>query len=78
MIEGQRFAWQRLLDKFRANRNRLTTHDFAHDPTFACEYRRLLCDLGKKGYVITRIKLQPNLWVYRLMEKEPSGQLTFA
>ena len=78
LIEGQKRAWQRLLDKFRANGNHLTTADFAHDPTFACEYRRLMCDLAKKGFVISRIKIQPNLWSYRLIEQEDSGQMHFA
>ncbi len=75
MIEGQKRAWMRLIDKFHANSNRLTTHDFAHDPSFACEYRRLICDLVKKGYVINRIKVTSNLWVYRLIEEEETGQL---
>jgi len=78
MIEGQKRQWQRLVDKFHANSNRLTTHDFTHDPVFAAEYRRLICDLIKKGYVISRKKITPSLWSYTLVEQDESGQMRFA
>ena len=77
MIDGQKYQWQRLVDKFHANANQLTTYDFTHDPAFAAEYRRLICDLIKKGYVINRRKITPSLWSYTLIEEEASGQLRF-
>jgi hypothetical protein len=51
----------RMLDKFRLHNNVLTTSDFAHDPMLACEYRRILCDMDKKGYTILRHKETPKL-----------------
>lgn len=69
-------AWKRLIEKFKAHDGILTTWDFASDPAFACEYRRLMCDLKKKGYVIITEKATPRQWVYRLLESDDKGQLS--
>lgn len=69
--------WQRLLDKFRINHGILTTWDFASDPSLACEYRRIMCDLKRKGYAITSHRATPKQWIYRLNEMDASGQMSF-
>ena len=73
-----KYAWQRLIDKFHSNMNVLHTLEFAKDPEFACEYRRLLShDLPGKGYVVERTKISPKCWRYRLVEPLPisAGEL---
>ena len=71
------YAWQYVLDKFRDSGGTLSTMDFISDIRTAAEYRRILCDLDKKGWVILRTKITPKHWRYTLVESEPSGQLRF-
>lgn len=67
-----------MLAKFHIHGNVLTTADFATDPKLACEYRRIICDLDKKGYVIQRSKLKDNLWQYTLITEDQTGQMRMA
>lgn len=73
-----------LLGMFASHHNVLTTTDLISDIHTAAEYRRILCDLDKKGYVIQREKVGRNLWKYRLtaepmkFEVEPDGQMRMA
>ena len=78
MIEGQKHAWQYLLDKFRAYGGTLSTMDFITDIRLAAEYRRLMCDLRDKGYHIISKKVTPKHWIYTLLEEEKTGQMRMA
>ena len=64
-------GWQYVLDKFHAHHNTLSTFDFISDIKTAAEYRRILCDLKKKGYRVESLKATPRHWVYRLIETQP-------
>jgi hypothetical protein len=68
------YAWEYVINKFRAHDNVLSTYDFISDIKTAAEYRRLLCDLKKKGFRIESFKATPRHWIYRLAESSP---LTF-
>lgn len=75
MIEGQKHGWQHAIDKFRAHGGTLSTMDFITDIKLAAEYRRVLCDLKKKGYRILSQKVTPKHWRYTLLETDESGQM---
>ena len=66
-----KYGWQYVLDKFHAHNNILSTFDFISDIKTAAEYRRILCDLKKKGYRVESFKATPRQWVYRLVESQP-------
>lgn len=67
--------WQYMLEKFKSRDGILTTYDMISDIHTAAEYRRIICDLKNKGYVITTHKATPRQWVYRLVQVEDNGQL---
>lgn len=69
------YAWQYLIDKFRAHHGTLSTMDLISDIKTAAEYRRLLCDLKKKGFNVIAEKVTPKIWRYTLLEAESSGQM---
>lgn len=62
------YAWQYVVEKFKAHGGTLSTFDFITDIRTAAEYRRLLCDLEKKGYHIIRNKITQKHWNYTLLE----------
>jgi hypothetical protein len=71
-----------LIAKFRIHGNKLETRDFRTDPAFACEYRRLLCeirkDLAKKGGTMLKTKITATEYRYQIVESDQTGQLRFA
>ena len=70
--------WEYMLGKFKRNNGVLTTMDMISDLHTAAEYRRTLCDLKEKGYVILTSKISQKSWRYQLLQTEPSGQQVFA
>ena len=62
------FAWQYVIDKFRAHGGALSTLDFISDIKTAAEYRRILCDLKNKGFNVRSEKVTPKHWRYTLVE----------
>jgi len=57
-----------------------TTEDFIRSMFgLAAEYRRVISNLRKKGYVITATKITKKCWRYTLIQEpmkiEPNGQL---
>lgn len=78
MIEGQKHAWQYVVEKFRNHGGTLSTFDFITDIKTAAEYRRLICDLKKKGYHVISKKITPKHWQYTLCEEDNTGQLRIA
>ena len=78
MIEGQIQAWKYVIDKFRDNGGTLSTYDFITDIRTAAEYRRILCDIKKKGYHVISKKITPKHWEYILCEADETGQLQIA
>lgn len=71
-----KYQWQYMIEKFKSKDGILTTFDMISDVKVAAEYRRLMCDLKKKGYVILAEKATPKQWVYRLLESDDKGQLS--
>lgn len=68
-----------LLSKFHIHGGVLTTGDMIKDIHLAAEYRRLLCELRKRGHNILMRKLERNLFEYRLQPPDDgNGQMRLA